>query len=357
MRFVCPGFFRRLPALMLLLAAACTGAAHGQTLPHYAQPAVIPTGNWPAAVYTADINGDGFADLIYIDHGATPTASTTHVLLNDGQAHFTESAVLATAGTSIALGDLSGSGHVDIGWFTQTLTASIDSINLTIAVGTGTGRFNTFTVSAGLAQSGSTPFNFVNLVAGRLHDVGSLDVLAQDPGQAILYDFHINAAHQLDTAAFVALPDGLGPAQIVDINRDGHGDVVVNGLANSSVDIYFGTGIGLKSMSAPVPMPPDSRFSGNGGIHSAVLQDVNGDGRPDLIAEGANGRIDVFAGNGDGTFGAASIGGTGTLDWHDRQRRPPHWSGATRQRPAGCVHGRRPPASAASSARTMPTSA
>ena len=41
---------------------------------------------------------------------------------------------------------------------------------------------------------------------------------------------------------------------------------------------------------------------------------MNGDGRPDLIAEGANGHIDVFPGNGDGTFQTTSAGGSGTLD-------------------------------------------
>ena len=41
------------------------------------QPLMISTGGWPAAIVTADLKGDGKADLIYIDYGATATASTS----------------------------------------------------------------------------------------------------------------------------------------------------------------------------------------------------------------------------------------------------------------------------------------
>ncbi len=50
----------------------------------FKQPSVVLTGNWPAGIVAADLNGDGKADLIYTDYGATATASTTHVLLNNG---------------------------------------------------------------------------------------------------------------------------------------------------------------------------------------------------------------------------------------------------------------------------------
>ena len=56
------------------------------------QPLVIPTGSWPAGIVAADLNGDGKADLIYTDYGATATASTTHVLLNKGDGTFTSGA-------------------------------------------------------------------------------------------------------------------------------------------------------------------------------------------------------------------------------------------------------------------------
>jgi hypothetical protein len=80
----------------------------------------VPTANQPVFVATADVNGDGIPDLIYIDNGATPTASTTHVMLGDGKGGFAQSAVLQTAGAAVAVGKLLGTGHVDIGWLTRS---------------------------------------------------------------------------------------------------------------------------------------------------------------------------------------------------------------------------------------------
>ncbi len=39
----------------------------------FTQPLGIATGNWPVGVAAADLNGDGKADLIYTDYGATAT--------------------------------------------------------------------------------------------------------------------------------------------------------------------------------------------------------------------------------------------------------------------------------------------
>jgi hypothetical protein len=61
----------RLPPLILALTILFSSAAPAQL---FLQPKVIPTGNWPAAVYTADINGDGYPDLIYIDQGGLPAS-------------------------------------------------------------------------------------------------------------------------------------------------------------------------------------------------------------------------------------------------------------------------------------------
>lgn len=298
-------------SLALLLSILAAPPAHPQT---FAQPKVIPTGNWPTAVYTADINADGYSDLIYIDAGATPQASTTHVLLNDGTGNFTQSATLATAGISVAIGDLTGNGHVDLGWFSQRTDPTGVTEYLKIASGKGDGTFAAPVNYGGIGQVGPGPFLFINLVAGRLHDSGTLDIIAQEPTNKLVYAIRANPAlHSLLSVSFGSLPDGTGAATVADLNNDGHGDLLIDGFNASSAQIFLGNGNGL-SQAAPNPATPNTRFSGTSGVHSLLIQDVNYDGVPDLIAEGTAGHIDVFPGNGDGTFQTASIGGTGLLD-------------------------------------------
>src|ERR1700712_5066292 len=74
------------------------------------QPLVVPTGGWPAGIVAADLKGDGRADLIYTDYGATATASTTHILVNKGDGSFVPGQTIATAGATIAAADFDHDG-------------------------------------------------------------------------------------------------------------------------------------------------------------------------------------------------------------------------------------------------------
>lgn len=96
---------------------------------------------------------------------------------------------------------------------------------------------------------------------------------------------------------------------VIDLNGDGNPELIVNGQTGFAANVFLGSANGIATNAAPT-----SRIAGLTGVHSLLLQDVNNDGRPDLIAEGTNGHLDVFAGNGNGTFQTASSGGSGVGD-------------------------------------------
>ena len=302
---------------VLVLSFLGTAVLPAQNLAPFAQPTVVPTVSWPAAVYAADMNGDGFPDLIYIDRGATPAASFTHVLLNNGKGIFAESARLATAGDSVAIGDLSGNGHMDIGWL---MPATIDTFTLSIAPGNGDGTFSATIVEPGVAAQGHTgnPIRFEYLAATTLHrSSGHLDVTAEDVNNNVVYSIlHRTSPTSLVTYSVAVLPGGTGPFVVADLNRDGFDDLIIEGSAAATAQVLLGNAAGFVNTGTGIAGigSPSTSFAGNSGVHSQLVQDVNQDGRPDLIAEGQNGRIDVYPGNGDGTFASQSIGGTGTLD-------------------------------------------
>jgi hypothetical protein len=93
---------------------------------------------------------------------------------------------------------------------------------------------------------------------------------------------------------------------IADVNGDHIPDLVVSkfsGINGPSVDVFLGNGDGTFKVTA-------SYSAASGG--SVLLADVNGDGKIDIVL--SVGKIEVFLGNGDGTFQEAldtpSNGGT-----------------------------------------------
>ena len=302
-----PQSLRRAASLLVVLLCAAL-AGHAQLFP---QPTVIPTGNWPVAVYTADVNGDGFPDLIYIDHGAVPgAASTTHVLVNDGKGHFTLTATLATVGNSLAIGHLSGSNYTDIGWLTSAFYpgTTISTPTLHIAVGNAGGSYTTVLSLTGMAGSNGALPVYGYLKAAQLVGGGPVSILAQDLTNNLLQAYTYGTATAYAATINAPLPDGPGP-MLVFVSGTYNNDAVV-AISSQQAEVAdllsFLDGFGLPKST--------TRFAGTSGVHSLLLQDVNFDDLPDLIVEGAAGRIDVFPNNGNGTFSTTSIGGTGTLD-------------------------------------------
>ena len=102
---------------------------------------------------------------------------------------------------------------------------------------------------------------------------------------------------------------------VADVNGDGKPDVVVAGACSSNcaqgstmAGVLLGNGDGTFQQAVVY------NASGYAIAPSVAVQDLNGDGRPDLVvadlhceSTGFNGCLSVLLGNGDGTFRAASV--------------------------------------------------
>lgn len=268
----------------------------------FQQPTVLPTGNWPAAILTADLNGDGKADLIYTDFGATATASTTHILLGNGDGTFTPGPTIPTAGTAIAVADFDGDGHPDLEW----VWAVMGQGRVYFAKGNGDGTFAPATQLGTFAQIGANTPQLSYVVGARMHDTGYLDLLVEDIANSALFELTADSSGVLVRLIGMQLPDGTGPMATADLNGDGHTDLVIQGQRTGTVDVMLGSVDGI--------LQPPTRVAGATGIQSMLLHDLDGDGHPDLLLEGANGHLDLHHGLPDGTFSANSEGGSGSLD-------------------------------------------
>src|SRR5260370_29022877 len=158
---------------LMSMAAAAQPFINAQ---QFNQPLVIPTGGWPAGIVAADLNGDGKADLIYTDYGATATASTTHVLLNKGDGTFFPGQTIATAGAAMAAADFDHDGHVDLVW----VWGVVGEGRVFLAHGNGDGTFAPAQELGTFAIVGANGPDFRYGMGARLHDSGYRDLLGED---------------------------------------------------------------------------------------------------------------------------------------------------------------------------------
>ena len=230
----------------------------------------------PAAITTADINGDGNADLVVSQQ--VSSNGEVVVLFGNGDGTFTQaSSTTSTAspGVGILPADLNGDGNIDL------VLCGVGPTGNTILLGNGDG---TFTVSSGPGQSGQ-----------------ALAAVADVNGDGIP-DLVFSAVTTSYLTVFLGNGDGtftqapsspnaavkMGSFSIGDFNQDGIPDIVYAIFPNStSVGVLFGKGDGsfVPSIATfPVPL----YFNNTLGVG-----DFNGDGWPDVLFVDGSGRAVV----------------------------------------------------------------
>lgn len=266
---------------------------------------VYPTSSAPLSIAAADLNGDGKPDLIT----ANQSANNLTILMNQGNGKFSaaapyslNSANESPGPTALAVADFNGDGKAD-------LAVARSSGGIAVAFGNGNGTFQAPTNYA-------TGIDSVSLAAGDLNGDGKPDLVVANEGNIQSFGTDSGSVSILLSSggggfkAATNIPVGIAPDFVVlqDVNGDGKLDLVVvdYGVPQGSSTAANPGGVSVLIGNGDGTFKPAVSYPAMNHPTAAAAGDVDGDGKPDLVVTTTdanfNGMVGVYRGNGDGTF-------------------------------------------------------
>jgi FG-GAP-like repeat/Abnormal spindle-like microcephaly-assoc'd, ASPM-SPD-2-Hydin/FG-GAP repeat len=229
--------------------------------------------------FVADVNNDGKLDVVF---GGS-------ILLGNGDGSFQAPIPVSGSVVGLCVGDFNGDGKPDlvVGHF-------FNGDTLSILPGNGDGTFGSPIFSTVLPTESA-----IALAAGDFNGDGKLDLIVSEPGgqntgPLAVYLGNGDGTLQAPLVSPEANAGGLAIA-IADLNGDGNLDVLTWSFLPPNpgdVAIVLGNGDGtLPNLANDAPL-----------ANLAVIADLNGDGNLDLFGGGVQPGIGVVLGNGNASF-------------------------------------------------------
>jgi hypothetical protein len=274
----------------------------------FSQPIYTSHLRGPSTLTVADVNGDGRMDLVSYNRANVfvKSSDVISILLGNGDGTFTESASYPTSPHNnfstevnpLVVADFDGDGRIDLATL-NTVTNTVD-----VMLGNGDGTFRPPSSYAIGSDFG------VYVAAGDFNADGTPDLIIASASITQEGASTLNLLVGLGDGTFAppltSSLAGIGELVAGDFNGDGNLDLAIR---TGGVSIYLGRGDG--SFAAPVFYPPDRIASGAAPLSVGIaIADVTADGIADLVITNSGsirGYVEVFPGNGDGTFQAPAV--------------------------------------------------
>jgi hypothetical protein len=270
----------------------------------------------PDSVVVADLNGDGIPDLVTANYGTRSTpADTVTVLVNQtakgsNALNFgTQTFTVGNRPDEVVVADLNGDGKPDLitaDYGDNTVSVLRNETPTGVASLTFASQRQTFPVGPGPDA----------VAVADLNGDGKPDLVTANNGAgsvSVLMNQTSTGASAFAFAAQQTFAVGAGPdfVTVGDVNGDGKPDIVAANYfsGGSTVSVLLNQ---TADGSAIANFAPQQVFNVGGDPRTLTIGDVNGDGKPDLVtANGTSGTVSVLAGNGDGSFQTQPAFGVG----------------------------------------------
>jgi hypothetical protein len=250
------------------------------------QASAVPSATQFDILNSADLNGDGYPDLVITDIMSQTNVS---VLLGDGTGHFSFKYKLPVGPPlydTLTIADVNGDGKLDI----------VRSFGPDVLLGNGDGTFNPLNGPSLNATYGGC------ILKKDIDGDGHLDAVCASGTSkfSVLHgnaDGSFNTSQPLATVTVTNPHDGFEPVAVEDLNHDGILDIVT--FSNEGMMVWFGK-LGLQYQLSGTYTVGTIDYTNQ---RLTVLADANGDGVTDVLTSGVDG-VYVTYGLSDGTFDA-----------------------------------------------------
>ncbi len=302
----------------------------------------------PSSYAVADINGDGKADLIFVDNGLTainpgnnfPITYPTpiyFVAISNGDGTFktpvpynfpqispSSGYDVSTTAANVQIADFNHDGKPDLIFTYNEQAGGPGTVpynqGFAVLLGKGDGTFSATAILTSSYSSNTAPTSaFVPQILSTtdLNNDSKPDLIVNAPGtvvvnfqlQTLLQSYIGNGDGTFKAPTTITLgANAYGVPALADFNKDGKLDLAILAeTASSQAELLVSTGNGDGTFGAPTIY----NLTGGDAIRSSALltADFDGDGKSDLALFDSNDYSGIFYGKGDGTFASVPASG------------------------------------------------
>jgi FG-GAP-like repeat len=240
-------------------------------------------------VLSADLNGDGKLDLIYVASPG-PNPRSPQVLLGNGDGAFAPAQSVQLPGGNFgtfgkfAIADVNKDGKLDL----IVIASNGFSSSIAVLLGNGDGTFQPGIVSAGPTSNSLFPVLEPQMGIADFNEDGAVDIVMADAqNDTLSLLLGDNQGHFTLKNSWPAF-NNPHEIYVADLNGDRHMDFVTHGFLAANATVTLGNGDGT--------FKPAVSYTDPHNVESIVLKDMNHDGHLDMVVSGFNDTVDVLLG-------------------------------------------------------------